>query len=251
MIADVTGYRFNLADARLVAPNGALQDFDLAKAGGKAGAKGDAERAARSVPEALKTGSFATVRVDGAVVAEIDNPGTVMLSGEMAKKLGETLPDGVDGRGGPELARARAEHIAEALGGEMDISAEALSQRQYDLLNDPTLLAAMAAHARGETLYQAQQAAQDAAHAAAEAAEAGAGTDESDAVRDFLEFMALTPEERMFEAVLREMGLTREELAALPPEERQKIEQEIREKIEKMLALQGGVTQGDDKKEAA
>ena len=49
-------------------------------------------------------------------------------------------------------------------------------------------------------------------------------SDESDAVRTFLEYMEMTPEERYYEAILREKGLTKEQLAALPPEERERIE---------------------------
>jgi hypothetical protein len=49
----------------------------------------------------------------------------------------------------------------------------------------------------------------------------------------FLDYMEKTPEERLFEAILREKGLTPEEYEALPPEERAEIEQEIQEEMKK------------------
>lgn len=58
--------------------------------------------------------------------------------------------------------------------------------------------------------------------------------------------MSKTPEERYYEALLAEMGLTKEQLEALPPEERAKIEAAIQEKIQKRTALKIG--EGDDKK---
>ncbi len=54
----------------------------------------------------------------------------------------------------------------------------------------------------------------------------------SDAAKEFLDFMDKTPEERMRAQILGSMGLTEEELAALPPEERRKIEAKIQETIE-------------------
>ena len=65
-------------------------------------------------------------------------------------------------------------------------------------------------------------------------------TTKSGAVEEFLEFMSKTPEERWREQILKSMGLTEEELAALPPEEREKIEEKItaiiEDKVEKDIA---------------
>lgn len=55
---------------------------------------------------------------------------------------------------------------------------------------------------------------------------------ESTAVKDFLEYMDKTPEERWREKILADMGLTEESLKELPAEEQQKIEEKIREIIE-------------------
>jgi hypothetical protein len=57
-------------------------------------------------------------------------------------------------------------------------------------------------------------------------------TERSEAEKWFMDYMEKTPEERLFEAILRDKGLTPEEFEALPVEERQKIEQEIQEEME-------------------
>jgi len=49
---------------------------------------------------------------------------------------------------------------------------------------------------------------------------------------EFLDYMSKTPEERYAEALLRELGLTPDQLAALPPEERNAILEKIQQKIE-------------------
>ncbi len=49
---------------------------------------------------------------------------------------------------------------------------------------------------------------------------------------EFLDYMSKSPEERYAEALLRELGLTPEQLAALPPEERNAILEKIQQKIE-------------------
>lgn len=52
---------------------------------------------------------------------------------------------------------------------------------------------------------------------------------------EFLEFARMNPAERIRAAYLKEKGLTEEDLAAMPKEEREKIEEEIRELIEKKV----------------
>lgn len=80
--------------------------------------------------------------------------------------------------------------------------------------------------------FAAQQMAQAAADAQLADAEPKADeTAGSKAERDFLDYMSKTSEEILYESILRERGLTKESLAALPPDERQRIEREIREEI--------------------
>lgn len=56
----------------------------------------------------------------------------------------------------------------------------------------------------------------------------------------FLDYMEKTPEERYFEAFLTARGLTKEELDAMPPEDREKILKEIQEEIERKIAEDTG-----------
>ncbi|GAB2593387.1 hypothetical protein [Nitrincola alkalisediminis] len=58
-----------------------------------------------------------------------------------------------------------------------------------------------------------------------------------EAVRDqLLALLGMTPAERIRFAYLQSKGLTEEQLAALPPEEREKIEAEIQEELKHKLA---------------
>ncbi len=52
---------------------------------------------------------------------------------------------------------------------------------------------------------------------------------------EFLEFMEMTPMERMRAQILRNLGVTEEQIAAMPPEERKKIEDKIRQIIEETV----------------
>jgi hypothetical protein len=63
--------------------------------------------------------------------------------------------------------------------------------------------------------------------------------DEADAAtrQSFLDYMHKTPMQRMREAILDELGLTEEQLAAMPPEKRQAIETTIAERIKQRLHL--------------
>jgi hypothetical protein len=51
----------------------------------------------------------------------------------------------------------------------------------------------------------------------------------------FMDFMNMTPMERMRAQILSGLGVTEEQLAALPPEERKKIEDKVRQIIEEMV----------------
>ena len=53
----------------------------------------------------------------------------------------------------------------------------------------------------------------------------------SDAKDTFMEYAALTPAQRFYKDILKDLGLTEEELANLPPEERAKIEKLIADKM--------------------
>ncbi|NUU35021.1 hypothetical protein [Pseudomonas sp. C2B4] len=57
----------------------------------------------------------------------------------------------------------------------------------------------------------------------------GGGESAADA---FKEYMSKTPEQRMRDAILEEMGLTQEEVDAMPPEQQKKVGEEIAQRME-------------------
>lgn len=57
--------------------------------------------------------------------------------------------------------------------------------------------------------------------------------------QEFMKWAKMSPAERMRANVLSSMGLSEEEVAAMPPEKRQAIEAEIKKKIEEQLARKG------------
>ena len=52
--------------------------------------------------------------------------------------------------------------------------------------------------------------------------------------------MQKSPAERMREQVLKSLGLTEEELDAMPPEKREQVEKGIGERMREMIAMQNG-----------
>jgi hypothetical protein len=105
--------------------------------------------------------AYATVQVGGKVVAEIDNHGWVTTSNALGGRLGH-LPDAAQGVfSGPALARARAEYLAEQLGGEVVMSSTALTQAAFQRVPQPKIevdVAAMQADPLYQNLQQLKQA---------------------------------------------------------------------------------------------
>lgn len=58
------------------------------------------------------------------------------------------------------------------------------------------------------------------------------------AVEKFQEYMDKSPAEKMRDAILAEMGLTQEELDAMPPEQREAVENEIAERFQQRMEMQ-------------
>tara|TARA_R110002110_G_C13469647_1_gene720042 strand:+ start:24488 stop:25645 length:1158 start_codon:yes stop_codon:yes gene_type:complete len=80
---------------------------------------------------------YATVTVDGEIVAEIDNNGFVKTSNNIGKEI-KTLFSSEDiVLKGPELAQSRSEKIADFLGGEIINSSTAMSQKEFDFSPRP------------------------------------------------------------------------------------------------------------------
>ncbi|MEA4856650.1 MAG: hypothetical protein AAGU21_03120 [Solidesulfovibrio sp.] len=83
---------------------------------------------------------YASIVVNGKVVAEIDNHGFVTTSNSMAGPCSDAIK-AADMRAGvssgPMLAQARAEHIAEAVNGSIVMAQTAMSQSAFDAVPQP------------------------------------------------------------------------------------------------------------------
>ncbi|RVU34940.1 hypothetical protein EOI86_19090 [Hwanghaeella grinnelliae] len=149
------------------------------------------------------------------------------------------------------IVQAQEQSIRTLYGEGGDLSGDQTAQAQAALERLQALRLA-------RTAFLAQQVAQENAQenipGEAQAKLAGDTTETASAEADpgqaaidaFRKIMDMTPEERLFELLLKKRGLTQEELDALPPEEREKIiaeiKEEIREKIEKKAASSGTTT---------
>ncbi|MGY4479381.1 hypothetical protein [Bradyrhizobium sp. USDA 3364] len=84
---------------------------------------------ATDVPDNAPQNIYATVKVDGRVVATLYNGGSSAMSGEAAARVGDLPEPGPDG--GPNLAQSRAEYIAKAIGGTIEKASTAITQSQW------------------------------------------------------------------------------------------------------------------------
>jgi len=58
------------------------------------------------------------------------------------------------------------------------------------------------------------------------------------AVRELHEYLQKTPEQRMREAILKQMGLSEDDIAKMPPEQQSAVEAAIKEKVKEKLLEQ-------------
>lgn len=206
--------------------------------------------------------SYANVVVNGEVVAKIDNHGWVESSNAMGGKIQKGLPmEGANGEiSGPALAEARANYIADMLGGMVDMSATALSQREFNAIPQPTLsvdhtaMVADPAYQNLQDIYSrrtaffAQQIAQNPdnvdeilletpiAESSLTVDDESADTTKS-ATEEFLDYMAMTPEERFFDAFLKRHNMTQEEFDAQPPEDKEDLLKEFEEELKQSAVI--------------
>lgn len=83
--------------------------------------------------------TYATVTVNGTVIATLDNNGMVATSNSVGASLQDGLPGlGPTGKSGPLLAQQRAEVIARMFGGSVVASKTAMTQERYDATPKPT-----------------------------------------------------------------------------------------------------------------
>jgi hypothetical protein len=85
---------------------------------------------ATEVPDNAPQNIYATVKVNGKVVATLYNAGSSWMTNEAAGKVGD-LQDPPNLRGGPDLAQWRAEHIAKAVGGTVEKAPTAIAQSAW------------------------------------------------------------------------------------------------------------------------
>lgn len=86
---------------------------------------------ATDVPDNASQNIYANVKVNGKVVATLYNGGSSMMTNEAAAKVGDLrAPPGLTG--GPDLARWRAERIAEAVGGTVEKASTAIAQSEWN-----------------------------------------------------------------------------------------------------------------------
>ncbi|MEP9380551.1 hypothetical protein ABLE91_27915 [Aquabacter sp. CN5-332] len=80
------------------------------------------------------TAPYATVVVGGKVVATIDNQGVVTTDDALGEMVRDILLGEVNDTNGPDLAQARADQIAEMLGGRVSKASTGITQDQFNAL---------------------------------------------------------------------------------------------------------------------
>jgi hypothetical protein len=84
---------------------------------------------ATDVPDNAPQNTYATVKVNGKVVATLYNGGSSAMTNDAAGKVGDSRdPPGLSG---PNLAQWRAEYIAKALGGKIEKAPTAITQSEW------------------------------------------------------------------------------------------------------------------------
>lgn len=86
--------------------------------------------AATDVPDNAPQNTYATVKVNGKVVATLYNGGSVAMTNQAAAMVGD-LQDPPGLNGGPDLAQWRAERIAKAVGGTVEKASTAITQSAW------------------------------------------------------------------------------------------------------------------------
>ena len=97
------------------------------------------------------------------------------------------------------------------------------------LVSGPSILASLAA----STLSKINAA--TAAKPAASSSDPLAAVPEKSAKDEFMDYAKLTPAQKMRAAMLAKLGVTEEQLKAMDPKERQKIEDQLKEQIKQQV----------------
>lgn len=190
---------------------------------------------------------YAEVIVNGQSVAKLYNSGAMETSNAMYGRISK-LPSVKDPQGtGPVLAQERAEELARALGGKVVSSSTALTAAEWGKVPPVEFKVDYEAMERdrkailerGETArtnFTTQVIAQS---DSTELEESPA--EEKSVVDEFLEFAEKSYEEKMYDLILRRLGLTEEDLKAMTPEQRAEIEEKIRAMVKAEIEKETGV----------
>jgi hypothetical protein len=110
------------------------------------------------------------------------------------------------------------------------------------LISGSSILASLAT----STLNKINQTTASATTKAADATSAsdGAAAPQKSAKDDFLDYAKMTPAQKMRAAMLGKMGLTEEQLKAMDPKERQKIEDKLKAQIKEQVMNDPKMKQG-------
>lgn len=197
--------------------------------------------------------TYATVKVKGKVVATLYNSGAAETSNANYGKV-KNLPSMGEAEKltGPALAEKRAAEIAATLGGSVEKASTALNQAQWQSrrtttqsANDYSALDAAINSATAKTRFETQAIAQDETVDISDDISSDESSMAERAKKEFLEFMDQTTEEKYLDLILKEMGITKEELAAMPPEERMEIMEKIKERIKEKTEKEAGIPADD------
>jgi hypothetical protein len=91
--------------------------------------RADEAAMATEVPDNAPQNIYATVKVNGKVVATLYNGGSSWMTNDAAAKVGNLQDTGPSG--GPNLAQFRAEYIAKATGGTIEKAPTAITQSEW------------------------------------------------------------------------------------------------------------------------
>lgn len=190
---------------------------------------------------------YAEVIVNGQSVAKVYNSGAMQTSnalyGKVSKLESVNNPQGT----GPMLAQQRAEDIAKLLGGKVVKSSTAITPAEWAKVPPIEFEVDYAAmeQDRNEALLRAESAKtafQTQVIAQTDGAEVTESPVEEKTVADeFLEFAEKSYEEKIYEMMLKRLGLTEEDLNNMSPEARAEIERKIEEMIKAEIKEKTGI----------
>lgn len=191
--------------------------------------------------------AYAEVIVNGKSVAKVYNSGAMETSnalyGKVSKLDSVNNPQG----GGPMLAQQRAEDIAKLLGGKVVKSSTAITPAEWAKVPPIEFEVDYAAmeQDRNEALLRSESAKttfQTQVIAQTEGAEVTEAPVEEKTVADeFLEFAEKSYEEKIYEMMLKRLGLTEDDLNNMSPEARAEVERKIEEMIKAEIKEKTGI----------